>query len=176
MGALRYAVHAYAWTTSWSDETLDLINHARDLGFDLIEIPLMELDKVHPAHIKERLQAAGIGVCTSTACAEATDITAEDEATRKLSVEYLKACVRATAAMGGTSFSGVIYSAIGRRIGGIPGEHYWQRAADGLRQVARMAQPLGVTLAIALDRNPKGRTVYRTIFLYPMSLSFSGSM
>jgi D-psicose/D-tagatose/L-ribulose 3-epimerase len=50
--------------------------------------------------------------------------------------------------MGGTSFSGVIYSAIGRRIGGIPGEHYWQRAADGLRRVARTARTLGVTISI----------------------------
>ena len=148
MGALRYAVHAYAWTTSWSDATLGLIDHAKTLGFDLIEIPLMELEKVSPGRISERLRAAGLGVCTSTACSEASDITAEEEASRQRGVEYLEACVRATAAMGGTSFSGVIYSAIGRRIDGIPGEQYWQRAADGLRRVARTARELGVTISI----------------------------
>ena len=26
MGNLKYAVHAYAWTGSWSNETLDLID------------------------------------------------------------------------------------------------------------------------------------------------------
>ena len=57
MSKLRYAVHAYAWTTSWSNATLDLIDHAKALGFDLIEIPLMEIDKVDPVAIKQRLQA-----------------------------------------------------------------------------------------------------------------------
>ena len=148
MGALHYAVHAYAWTTSWSDATLGLIDHARDLGFDLIEIPLMELEQVHPERIKERLLSTGLSVCTSTACSEAADITAEDPATRERGIRYLEACVRATATMGGSSFSGVIYSAIGRRIDGIPGEQYWQRAADGLRRVARTAAELGVTISI----------------------------
>jgi D-psicose/D-tagatose/L-ribulose 3-epimerase len=116
MSKLKYAVHAYAWTTSWSNTTLDLIDHAKALGFDLIEIPLMEIDKVDPVAIKKRLQAVDIGVITSVACSEATDLTGEDEATRKAGVEYLKRCVKASSDMGATSFSGVIYSAIGRKI------------------------------------------------------------
>lgn len=148
MTSLRYAVHAYAWTTSWSNDTLGLIDHAKGLGFDLIEIPLMELDLVDPAAIRERLEHADLGVCTSTACSEATDLTAEDPAVRKAGVAYLKRCVEATAAMGGTSFSGVLYSAIGRRIDGMPGAVYWERAADGLRAVARHAQEHGVTVGL----------------------------
>ncbi|MFP4136141.1 MAG: carbohydrate ABC transporter permease [Candidatus Acetothermia bacterium] len=34
------------------------------------------------------------------------------------------------------------------------------------------ALSIGLTLAILLDRGPKGEDVFRTIFLYPMSLSF----
>ena len=41
MGKLKYAVHAYAWTSSWSNKNLDLIDRAKSLNFDLIEIPLM---------------------------------------------------------------------------------------------------------------------------------------
>ena len=93
MSTLRYAVHAYAWTTSWSNATLDLIDHAKELGFDLIEIPLMELDKVDPVAIKQRLRAVDVGVVTSTACSEATDLTGEDEVTRQAGIDYLKRCV-----------------------------------------------------------------------------------
>ena len=148
MSKLRYAVHAYAWTTSWSNQTLHLIDHTAKLGFDLIEIPLMEIAKVDPESIKTRLQAVGLGVCTSTACSEANDLTAEDEAVRRQGVKYLKDCVKATAAMGGTVFSGVIYSAIGRKIDGMPGERYWERAAAGLKEVARYAQDFGITIGI----------------------------
>ena len=148
MGNLRYAVHAYAWTTSWSNETLDLIDHAKHLGFDLIEIPLMEIEKVDAAAIKYRLESVGLGVCTSTACSETTDITGEDAATRQRGVDYLKACVKATAEMGASTFSGVIYSAIGRKIDAMPGEEYWDRAATALKKVARYAQDFGVTIGI----------------------------
>ena len=148
MTSLRYAVHAYAWTTSWSNATLGLIDHAKALGFDLIEIPLMEIELVDPDAIRERLDRVGLGVCTSTACSEATDLTADDPAVRAAGVDYLKRCVEATAVMGGQSFSGVLYSAIGRRIDGMPGEAYWERAADGLRAVARHAQEHNVTVGL----------------------------
>ena len=51
--SLTYAVHAYAWTKSWSNATLDLIDRSAALGFDLIESPLMEIDLFDPtAHIE----------------------------------------------------------------------------------------------------------------------------
>lgn len=148
MGKLRYAVHAYAWTTSWSNKTLDLIDRAKGLGFDLIEVPLMEIDLVDPKAIQERLEKTGIGVCTSTACSEKTDPTGDDAQTRKRGIEYLEKCVRATAAMGATCFTGVTYSAIGRKIDGIPDESYWERAATALKQAAKLAADLGVTIGI----------------------------
>jgi len=148
MGALRYAIHAYAWTGSWSNETLDCIDRARDLGFDLIEIPLMELDKVDPDAIRARLDAVGIGVVTSTACGERADPTADDEAGRAAGIRYLKDCVRATADIGATTFTGVIYSALGRRIDHMPGPEHWDRAARAVKEAARHGQELGVTLGI----------------------------
>jgi D-psicose/D-tagatose/L-ribulose 3-epimerase len=148
MGKLKYAVHAYAWTSSWSNDSLDLIDRAKFLGFDIIEIPLMELEGVDPAKIKERLDQTGMGVCTSTACSEENDLTGESETTRRNGLEYLKGCVRATEQMGATCFTGVVYSAIGRKIDGIPGQEYWDRAAVGLKEVARMASDLGITVGL----------------------------
>lgn len=148
MPKLKYSIHAYAWTGSWSNKTLDLIDRAKKIGFDLIEIPLMEIDKVDPQAITERLSKVGIGVCTSTACSEADDPTGEDETTRKRGIEYLKRCVKASTEMGATIFTGVTYSAIGRRIEGMPGEIYWERAADALKQAAKYAQDFGVTIGI----------------------------
>ncbi len=64
-GRLRYAVHAYAWTSSWSSADLPVIDHVRELGLDAVEIPLMEPDEVDPAAIAERAQTAGVEVVTS---------------------------------------------------------------------------------------------------------------
>jgi len=145
---LRYAVHAYAWTSSWSNDTLDIIDHVKSLGFDLIEVPMMEVEKVDPAAIRERLDKVGLDVCTSTACSLENDITGDDEQTRQRGVGYLTECVRKTAAMGAKTFSGVIYSGIGRKIDSMPGERYWDRAAKGLKEVAKIAAGIGVTIGI----------------------------
>jgi len=147
-GTLKYAVHAYAWTGSWSNDTLDLIDRAKALGFDLIEVPLMELEKIDPAAIKARLERVGLGVCTSTAVAEADDPTSDNPAVRERGLDYLKRCVKATADMGATVFTGVTYSAIGARISGMPQHYHWDRAAAALKEAARYAQGFGVTVGI----------------------------
>jgi len=146
--SLKYAVHAYAWTTSWSNRTLGLMNRAARLGFDVMEIPLMEIELVDPVRIRDRAQEVGLGLCTSTACSLRNDPTAENEPTRRRAVAYLKRCVKVTAEMGATVFTGVTYSAIGRRISGMPGREYWRRAARALKETARYAQDLGVTVGI----------------------------
>jgi D-psicose/D-tagatose/L-ribulose 3-epimerase len=153
MGKLTYAVHAYAWTNSWSNATLDILDHAKELGFDLVEVPLMEIEKVDPAAIKARAEKVGIKLCTSTAVSERTDPTGETEAVRAAGLQYLVQCIDATADMGASVFSGVTYSAIGRRIDGRPGAEHWERAAGIVKQAARHAQTRGVTLGIeAINR------------------------
>ncbi len=148
MSYLKYAVHAYAWTSSWNSDSLDIIGHAKQIGFDLIEIPLMELEHIDPKAIRERANAVGLGVCASTACSEKNDLTGEDKDTRNRGVEYLKKCVEATSEMGATLFTGVAYSAIGRKIDSMPDERYWNRAADCMREIARFAQNFGITIGI----------------------------
>ena len=148
MRGLQYSVHAYAWTPSWSNANLDLIDRAKSIGFDMIEIPLMELEKVDVVAIRRRVESAGIGVCTSTACSEANDPTGEEPATRARAIEYLKACIRATSEMGAKVFTGVTYSAIGRRLDRMPDKTYWERAANALREAARFAGGFGVTVGV----------------------------
>lgn len=148
MGQLQYAVHAYAWTSSWSNESLDLIDHSKSLGFDVIEIPLMEVEKFDPVAIRGRLDGVGIDVCTSTACAVDTDVSSPDNGIRKAGIDYLKRCVEATAEAGGTCLSGVLYSAIGGRVDGMPGQEYRDRSADALREVAIFARDHDVTIGL----------------------------
>jgi D-psicose/D-tagatose/L-ribulose 3-epimerase len=145
---ITYAVHAYAWTSSWSNDDLALVEHVKELGFDAIEIPLMELERVDPDAIRERVEAAGLDVVTSVVVDEATDPTSESPDVRRAGREFLERCVDATAAMGATSFSGVIYAAHGRRLDRRPERSDWERSAEVLRDVARYAAEWDVTLGI----------------------------
>jgi D-psicose/D-tagatose/L-ribulose 3-epimerase len=145
---IRYAVHAYAWTSSWSNEDLPIIERAAGLGLDAVEIPLMELEAVDPAAIREHADRAGIGLLTSAACPDDAEPSSEDERVRERGLEFLNACIDATAAMGARIFSGVTYSALGRRLDRRPRRDDMERAAEVMRAAARHAAGSGVTLGI----------------------------
>jgi D-psicose/D-tagatose/L-ribulose 3-epimerase len=146
--SIRYAVHAYAWTSGWTNADLPIVERAAALGLDAVEIPLMELDAVDPAAIRDRAERAGVGLLTSVACADDTDPSSEDEAVRGRALEFLCRCVDATEAMGAEIFTGVTYSSLGRRPRRRPTADDMRRAAEVLREVARHAAGRGVTVGI----------------------------
>jgi D-psicose/D-tagatose/L-ribulose 3-epimerase len=145
---MRYAVHAYAWTSSWTGDDLPILDRAAALGLDTVEIPLMELDAVDPVALRERAEVAGVGLLTSVVCAEDTDPSSEDDAVRERALDFLERCVDATAAMGAAVFTGVTYSALGRRLDRRPTRDDTMRAAEVLRPAARHAAERGVTVGI----------------------------
>jgi D-psicose/D-tagatose/L-ribulose 3-epimerase len=119
-----------------------------ELGLDGIEIPLMELDRVDPEAIRERCEAAGAAVVTSTAVDEERDPSSESAEVRDRARSYLRACVEATATMGAPILTGVTYSALGRRLDRAPVRADMERAAEVLGDVARFAADRGVTVGI----------------------------
>ena len=145
---MKFGIHAYAWCSQWTNETLDLIGRIKGLGLDFIEIPLMCLDTFDAPAIKARLESVGLDVCTSTVLLGDTDITSDDPAIRQKGADYLKACVEATHAIGARNFSGVIYSQHVKAALRRPTEETWKHSADCLREAARHAQPLGVNIGL----------------------------
>ncbi len=145
---MKLGIHAYAWCSQWSNDTLHLIDKVKALGLDFIEIPLMCLETLDPVATRARLEENQLDVCTSTVLLEGTDITSEDPATRKRGENYLKACVKATHDVGAKNFSGVIYSQHVKPARTRPTAQAWQYAADSLREVATYAQDLEVQIGL----------------------------
>jgi D-psicose/D-tagatose/L-ribulose 3-epimerase len=145
---MKLGIHAYAWCSRWSNETLNLIDRVKGMGLDFIEIPLMCLEEFDARAVKERLDRVGLRAVTSTVLSGDTDITSDDPLVRSQGVDYLKSCVRATAEIGAQSFSGVIYSQHVKSMPSRPTETHWHRSADGLREAARLADSLGILIGL----------------------------
>ncbi len=145
---MKLGIHAYAWCSQWSNETLHLADKVKALGLDFIEIPLMCLETLDAAATRARLEANALDVCTSTVLLEGTDITSDDASTRKRGVDYLKDCVKATHDLGARNFSGVIYSQHVKAATKRPGPRPWHLAADALRDVAVYAREFDVQIGI----------------------------
>lgn len=145
---MKLGIHAYAWCSQWSNDTLHLIDRTQKMGMDFIEIPLMVLETIDTKAIRNRLTTNSFNAVTSTVLLGDTDITSGDPAIRQKGIQYLKKCVQATYEIGTTSFSGVIYSQHVKPTQTMPTEQTWQYSADALREVAVYAKQYGVTLGI----------------------------
>ncbi len=145
---MKLGIHAYAWCSQWSNETLGLIDRVKGLGMDFIEIPLMCLETFDAKAVKARLDSVGLEAVTSTVLLKGTDITSDDPAVRAKGLAYLKDCVAATAAIGGRSFSGVIYSQHVKAAASRPGPEVWERSAKALKEVAKFAAKHGVVIGL----------------------------
>ena len=145
---MKLGIHAYAWCSQWSNETLDLIDRVKQLGMDFIEIPLMCLETFDAKGVKDRLDSIDLPAVTSTVLLGETDLTSDDAEIRSKGVRYLKDCVKATSDIGASSFSGVIYSQFLKPATERPTKQTWQYSADCLREVALFAKDLGVTIGV----------------------------
>jgi len=145
---MKLGIHAYAWCSQWSNNTLHLIDRVKGLGLDFIEIPLMCLESFDSAAVKDRLTKVGLEACTSTVLLNDTDITSYDPAIREKGVNYLKACVKATSEIGAGNFSGVIYSQHIKPASKRPSPEEWENSAKCLKDVAVYARKLGVSIGL----------------------------
>jgi D-psicose/D-tagatose/L-ribulose 3-epimerase len=145
---MKLGIHAYAWCSQWSNDTLNLIDRTKNLGMDFIEIPLMVLETFDAAAVKERLKKVDLGAVTSTVLLGDTDITSDDADIRAKGVDYLKACVKATSDIGAQNFSGVVYSQFVKPATQRPTDQTWKHSADCLREVALFAKELDVNIGI----------------------------
>ena len=145
---MKLGIHAYAWCSKWTNDTLDLIDRVKNLGMDFIEIPLMSLETFDAKAVRDRLTSVGLDSVTSTVLLNDTDITSDDPEIRKKGVDYLKRCVEATAAIGAQSFSGVIYSQHVKPATGRPTADAWTHSAAALREAADLAARMGVLIGL----------------------------
>jgi len=139
-------IHVSLWTPEWDSPFLDAIDIAADIGFDCVEIPLMNPLDIPLAEIKKRLSRHNMNVYCGTGLNPKTDIGSSVESVRETGVRHLKACLEICAELRADSLGGVLHSPWGMK--GKPHQDYAARVATSLRQVADASEKRGITIAI----------------------------
>jgi len=147
---IRLGASTYLWTSPFTDEALHLAGHARELGFDVLEVCIEEPARVTPEAIRVAAEEASVSVSVCGAFGPDRDVSHDDAAMRRLGVEYLRTCIDIAAAVGSAHVAGPMYSATGktRLLPATDRERQRRWAADGLREAAAYAGERSVALAI----------------------------
>ncbi|MEN2974559.1 MAG: sugar phosphate isomerase/epimerase family protein [Candidatus Caldarchaeales archaeon] len=145
---VKYGVHLFLWTERFDRSALHLIEKAKRLGFDGVEIPLMELDLIDVEATRRELKKHGVEALGSLGLSIDKDTTSDDENVRRRGVDFMKRCVDVVAQLDGDAINGVVYTAWGKITGRSRTEEEWKRSVEALREVCRYARDYGVNFGI----------------------------
>lgn len=108
-------IHALVWAGDTSDESMDLaIRQTAEVGYDLLELSLHDLEHLDVARTAKLLAEAGLQVACSRGLAFDADISSDDSAIVQRGAALLRESLDATAALGGQVLTGALYSALGK--------------------------------------------------------------
>jgi D-psicose/D-tagatose/L-ribulose 3-epimerase len=149
----KIGVNAWIWTspfTTSDNESLALLDKAKQMGFDTFEFGLEDVAHVDPAKLKERAKATGLRLVICGAFGPDRDLTHDDSSVRDNSLNYITQALALCQKSGCPTLAGPMYSAVGKRRHVSPEQKKkeWDLAVKGLKEAARRAKDQGVRLAI----------------------------
>ncbi len=147
---MKYGATIYLWTAGWSDDSLGLLDHAKDLGLDYLEISIGDEVRFTPRLTRQRAEALGMELIMGPGgewpfdC----DISADDPTHRQKGTEWHRRALELVAESGALAYSGAIYGHPGRVALRRPPADEYPRTAENLHLLAEHASQLGVKLVL----------------------------
>jgi D-psicose/D-tagatose/L-ribulose 3-epimerase len=141
-------INTFLWTTVWNDQTKRVLANVKAMGFDAVQIPILNLDTFDAKEIRRTTDELELTCYISAGLNEHNDITSESSDARRRGIEFLKKCVRLTCEAGAPFLSGSFHSVFGKKSAQPVGMEQWQRSADAIKEVAHCARQLNLPLAL----------------------------
>lgn len=147
---MRFGASTFIWVSPFSNQTLDLLNRVKAIGFDLLEICIESPETIDVSAIGARAASVGLDVTVCGAFGPSRDLSSPDETTRSAGLTYLKRCIDFAQDLGSSFVSGPMYAGVGNTqlLDAAARALQWRRAAASLKEAAEYAAHRGVELAI----------------------------
>ncbi len=146
----KYGVELLLWTEIFENESIPLIGHAKELGFDGVEIHLRYPDQLPVEKIKKALHEYDMKANFVVILTEEHNCLSDDPDIRERYVEFFKQCIDAAHDISGSGcvIGGVTYAPAGFIAGRARTEEEWERSVTNFRRAAKYAGEKGITLAV----------------------------
>lgn len=148
--AMHFGAHIYLWTDRWTDESLHILDRARELGLSWVELAAGDDVHFNPELTRRRAESLGLKLTLSPGGlwpADA-DISHDDPANRQRGLEWHRRAIDLAAACGCVAYCGAIYGHPGTVMRRVPPADELPRTAENLHSLAEYAARRDVLLAI----------------------------
>jgi D-psicose/D-tagatose/L-ribulose 3-epimerase len=145
---MRYGMNLFLWTDVLTDALRPLLDDLKGTGFDVVELPLLEIDVAKYAKWGKYLDDAGLTRTANLVRGANDNPISSDPKIRRRGIDANKAALECCQAAGIELLVGPYHSAIGCFSSIGPTAEEWHSAVEGMREVAEYAEVCKVTLAV----------------------------
>ncbi|GAB3527656.1 sugar phosphate isomerase/epimerase [Pontibacter brevis] len=147
---IKFGVSTWLWTSPFSTETTSLFPKIKEMGYDMVEIPVEDPALLDVKKVKEALAENGLKPIICGAFGPSRDLTHDDPTYHQTSFDYIEACLDICVELGAGFLAGPMYSAVGkaRLVSPEQKQVEWDRAVTNLRKVCDMAEDRGLKIAL----------------------------
>ena len=137
---LKFGVATLIWTEEFTVKNLPLIDKAKTLGFDVLDLNISHPERFPAKAVRERIKEVGIEPVTTIGLPRDSNLIDRDPKIRQHGVETLKKVVDISAEIGAKVMGGVIYAQWGYISGKPRTSDEWKWSVDSMQKVAQYAK------------------------------------
>lgn len=145
---MKYGINLLLWTDTLNEESLPLLELAKSLGYDAVELPMFDKDVANAARWGKAADDLGLARTAACACGPDESMISPDSKIRRRGIDGIKAVLDCSAAAGCQTLVGNSVSAIGVFSGSPPTEDEWKWGIEGMQEAAEHAEKVGVRIAL----------------------------
>lgn len=145
---MKFGIHLITLMNKWNDNLLELVKLAKKIGFEGVEVPILDLDSFPQEELKKLKEKINIEILCGTGLSEETDISSPILKRRKKGVDYLKRCIEIASAISSPQLGGVLYAPWGKASSIYREKGRRETAIESMREVCKFAKKSKIILAI----------------------------
>ncbi len=150
----QFGVDSLIWTEEFTEKDLPLIEKAKSLGFDVIDINVSHPERFPARAVAEEIKKAGITPVTTIGLPADSNLISTDKKVRQHGLETMKKMVDINIEIGSKILGGVIYAQWGYCSGKPRTDEEWEWSVTAMQEICGYAKKQkGLILAV----EPVGR-------------------
>jgi D-psicose/D-tagatose/L-ribulose 3-epimerase len=136
----KFGVDTVIWVEEFTVKDLALIEKAKKLGFDVIDINISHPERFPVKEITKKIKEVGIEAVTTFGLSDDANVISPDPKIRKKGIETIKRVVDINNEMGSPILGGVFYATWGYLTGKPPTQDEWKWSVECMREAALYAK------------------------------------
>lgn len=147
---LQFGVSTWLWQSPFTTDSVSLFPKIKEMGYEIVEIPVEDPDLVDGAVVKRALEDTGLKATVCGAFGPTKDFTSHDVSLHKNTFDYIEKCFELCTLLEVDFLAGPMYSAVGkaRMVSEEQRKIEWELAVSNLYKVCEMAIKFGQSIAL----------------------------